>query len=85
MYGLIFDYERKGEMEKLMNNAKASTATSRRNFIKEAARKAIWAAPALAVIMAAGSTPAQAQHRYNKACRPKQGDFQSWFRMYRRP
>jgi hypothetical protein len=68
-----------------MNSAKAPTATSRRNFFKETAQKAIWAAPALAVIMTAGSTPAQAQHRYNKACRPKDGNFQSWFRMYRRP
>jgi hypothetical protein len=40
---------------------------SRRDFMKKAATKAVWTAPALTLLVAASAQPAHAQHGYGGA------------------
>jgi len=75
-------------MEKInTQDVRAAAETSRRGFMKGAAHKAAWVAPALAVMVAASSTPAHAQHRYythmDKPCSPTMSYFRTWFRVHR--
>ena len=59
-----------------MENFCKATASgdSRRGFIKQAAKKAAWAAPTMTLLVAASAQSARAQHGYGDAGEAQYGD-----------
>jgi hypothetical protein len=52
----------------------AASGDSRRGFIKQAAKKAAWAAPTMTLLVAASAQSARAQHGYGGADEAQYGE-----------
>lgn len=52
----------------------AASGDSRRGFIKQAAKKAAWAAPTMTLLVAASAQSARAQHGYGGAGEAQYGE-----------
>jgi len=63
-------------MENIQEMKNQTTETSRRKFLTDSAKKAAWVAPALTLMMAASSTPAQVASKYGDT--KKKSGYQFW-------